>query len=530
MKTLFNRNKPGLMKRPMIWLGLALCLIGSSACSQSPALETETGAETAAGATAGQKTESQDADVWQVIYVNDQRIGYAYLQTRIEDQAGTKLIHNQSDSFLKIKRFGQALNLETHLQTTENITGDLLSYRFEMKNPPADSTVSKGVIAGDQLNIETKIANQLKRSQLKWDAAFHSPSYLENVFKESPLQPGEKKSFSMLMPEYNKITEVNLTAIGYEEVDLHGGSRQKCLHVEMKQSLLPGMLVDLYVTADGEVPKTAADFLGSSMLTYTVSKEVALEEISGEELDLAVQTLIKVSPIPDAHETTKVVYKLTLPNDDPSKFLVKGATQQVKKLDERNIELTVVKVPAPTQFSEGKVESEYVLPTQFIQSDDPRVVKYAAEAVKSEKNPWKKATLMERYVYQNLKKKNFSTALASASEVAKNMEGDCTEHAVLLAAMLRAQKMPSRVAVGLVYIPSRSSFGGHMWTEVFLDNRWLPLDATLGKGGISAGHIKLADSSLADNAPAPLAIFLPLLQAVGKLSIEVIDYAPKSAQ
>jgi len=250
----------------------------------------------------------------------------------------------------------------------------------------------------------------------------------------------------------------------------------------MKQSLLPGMLVDLYVTADGEVPKTAADFLGSSMLTYTVSKEVALEEISGEELDLAVQTLIKVSPIPDAHETTKVVYKLTLPNDDPSKFLVKGATQQVKKLDERNIELTVVKVPAPTQFSEGKVESEYVLPTQFIQSDDPRVVKYAAEAVKSEKNPWKKATLMERYVYQNLKKKNFSTALASASEVAKNMEGDCTEHAVLLAAMLRAQKMPSRVAVGLVYIPSRSSFGGHMWTEVFLDNRWLPLDATLGKG------------------------------------------------
>ena len=108
------------------------------------------------------------------------------------------------------------------------------------------------------------------------------------------------------------------------------------------------------------------------------------------------------------------------------------------------------------------------------------------------------------------------------------MEGDCTEHAVLLAAMLRAQKLPSRVAVGMIYIPSRSSFGGHMWTEVFLDNRWIPLDATLGKGGIGAGHIKLTDSSLADNAPAPLTIFLPLLQTVGKLSIEIIDSTPKS--
>jgi len=509
------------MRFVLVWLSMVTSCIGICACSQSPAVET---AETAAS-----KTEAQDEEIWQVIYLNNQRIGYAYTRTRVEDQSGVSVIRNQSDSYLRFKRFGQVLNLETHLQTTENATGDLLSYTYQMKNPPADSTVSKGEIEEGLLKIETKIANQTNRSQLKWEAAFHSPSYLENVFKKSAMTPGEKKSFSMLLPEYNKITEVNLSALGYEEVELRGGSRQKCLHVTMKQSLLPGMVVDLYVTESGEIPKTAADFLGSSMLTYTVSKEVALEEIAGEEVDLAVQTLIKVSPIPRAHETSKVIYKVTLPDDDPAKFLATGESQQVKPLNAQNVELTVVKVPAPTQFPDGKVEAEYVLPTQFLQSDDPQIVKYAEEAVKSEKNPWNKATLMERYVYQNLKKKNFSTALASASEVAKNLEGDCTEHAVLLAAMLRAQKLPSRVVVGLVYIPSRSSFGGHMWTEVFLDNRWIPLDATLGKGGIGAGHIKLGDSSLAENAPAPLSLFLPLLQVVGKLSIEVIDFAPKPA-
>lgn len=505
----------------LVCLSLVICFTGICGCSQSPAIEPETAVTPQA--------ELQDEEIWQVIYVNNQRIGYAYTQTRVEDRAGVRVIRSQNDSFMKLKRFGQELNLERHLQTTENESGDLLSYKFELKNPPAASTVSEGVVEKGQLKIETKIANQAKRSQLKWEASFHSPGYVENVFKTSAMKPGEKRSFSMLLPEYNKITEVNLNALGYEEVELRDGSRQKCLHVEMKQSLLPGMLVDLYVTESGEIPKAAADFLGSSMLTYTVSKEVALEEIAGEELDLAVQTLIKVSPIPGAHETSQVVYKVTLPDDDPAKFLATGAGQQMKQLDERNVELTVVKVPAPTQFPKSKIEAEYVLPTPFLQSDDPRIVNYATEAVKAEKNPWKKATLMERYVYQNLKKKNFSTALASASEVAENMEGDCTEHAVLLAAMLRAQKLPSRVVVGLVYIPSRSSFGGHMWTEVFLDHRWIPLDATLGKGGIGAGHIKLGDSSLAENAPAPLSLFLPLLQAVGKLSIEVTDFAPKPA-
>jgi transglutaminase-like putative cysteine protease len=124
---------------------------------------------------------------------------------------------------------------------------------------------------------------------------------------------------------------------------------------------------------------------------------------------------------------------------------------------------------------------------------------------------------MEQYVYKELKKKNFSTALASAAEVAKSLEGDCTEHACLLAAMLRVEKIPSRVAVGLVYAERFGAFGGHMWTEAWLDGKWVPLDATLGKGGIGAGHIKLADSSFADEGPSPVTSFVPLMNMLSNV-------------
>jgi transglutaminase-like putative cysteine protease len=150
------------------------------------------------------------------------------------------------------------------------------------------------------------------------------------------------------------------------------------------------------------------------------------------------------------------------------------------------------------------------------------VRKHAADAVADETDPWKAAELMEHWVWENLKKKNFSTLLASAAEVAKDLSGDCTEHAVLLAAMCRAREIPSRVAVGLVYVPELSSFGGHMWAEVYVNGKWVPLDATLGKGGIAADHIKFADSSFSDEGDAaPLAEFLPMVSVLSKLKIEI---------
>jgi transglutaminase-like putative cysteine protease len=130
------------------------------------------------------------------------------------------------------------------------------------------------------------------------------------------------------------------------------------------------------------------------------------------------------------------------------------------------------------------------------------------------------ATRLEAYVHRAVKNKNFSQALGSAAEVARSGEGDCTEHAVLLAAMARARGIPARVALGLVYTePAAMAF--HMWTEMYIGGRWVPLDATLGRGGIGAAHLKIAQSSL-DGADQ-LASFLPVAEALGQLKLQVLS-------
>jgi transglutaminase/protease-like cytokinesis protein 3 len=114
-------------------------------------------------------------------------------------------------------------------------------------------------------------------------------------------------------------------------------------------------------------------------------------------------------------------------------------------------------------------------------------------------------------------------ALATADHVAKTLEGDCTEFAMLTAAMCRAEGVPSRTAVGLIYADVRNqpSFAFHMWTEVWADGEWRSLDATLGKGHVGATHLKICDQSWHDTrSMTPL---FPVVRVLGRVTIEVLS-------
>ena len=131
------------------------------------------------------------------------------------------------------------------------------------------------------------------------------------------------------------------------------------------------------------------------------------------------------------------------------------------------------------------------------------------------------AVALEGFVRRSMRTRDFAPALATAADVAASLEGDCTEHAVLLAALCRARGIPARVAIGLVYYPRISGFAYHMWNEVWSGDRWLPLDATLGQGGIGAAHLKLVDSNLSD--ANRYSVFLPVSQVLGRLEIEILE-------
>jgi hypothetical protein len=88
--------------------------------------------------------------------------------------------------------------------------------------------------------------------------------------------------------------------------------------------------------------------------------------------------------------------------------------------------------------------------------------------------------------------------------------------------MCRAAGVPSRTAIGLLYVyRGGPSMGFHMWAEVFIDGSWRGIDSTLGKGGVSAAHIKVTDNSWA--RVESLTPLLPVQEILGKLRLELIE-------
>ncbi|MEX0702219.1 MAG: transglutaminase domain-containing protein [Planctomycetales bacterium] len=483
----------------------------------------------AAAAAATLRAEDQDAAVkstresWQVIYLGDDRIGYAHSTTAPAERDGRKVIRSVSETSLTLKRFGQTLQMTIRSEFEETAGGDLLSFTHVTENPPASSTRMKGRVEGKELHLETKTAGVSRQQTLPWTGDVKAPDYQERTLRDPPLKPGDVRRFKLFVPDLKQATDVRVAADDYQTVKLHDGKSQRLLKVRITQSVLPTLTTRAWLDEQGRTLRSESDLFGLSMITYEVPETVALEEIAGGELDLAINTLVRVRPIRTGHDSRRVVYRLTTPDADPAEFLLSGDTQQMKKLGEHQAELTVTALPIPEKARLRPTAAEYLASSEFLQSQDRRVVDHARRAAAGERDPGAVARRMERYVHEKVDKKNFSTAMATAAEVAERLEGDCTEHAVLLAAMLRAEKIPSRVAVGLVYLPRRNAFAGHMWTEVRLDERWVPLDAMLGKGGIGAAHIKLAESGLSDDGPSPLGTFLPLLKVLGNIQIEIIE-------
>lgn len=264
--------------------------------------------------------------------------------------------------------------------------------------------------------------------------------------------------------------------------------------------------------------------VGMKMVFRLSDEEQATQAAPGRPPDLMMPTFVKPSrPIEQVMTARRAVYRLRLKDGEPIDVVAAGV-QQVESLEDGKVARVTVDLDAPIVEVEppgpGCLE-----PSVLVDGDDGLVKKLAERAVKEAgDDPAARAEAMRRFVSRYISQKGLDTAFASASETAKMRTGDCSEHAVLLCAMLRSQGIPARVATGLLYVDSfagqKDSFGWHMWTQASLDGRWVDLDATLPRA-YHAGHILVAALDLSEG---PLSGELGgLLTFVGNLDIEVVE-------
>lgn len=147
------------------------------------------------------------------------------------------------------------------------------------------------------------------------------------------------------------------------------------------------------------------------------------------------------------------------------------------------------------------------------------------------------ASRLRAFVNSYIEEKDLSVGLASAGQVAATAQGDCTEHAVLLTALLRARGIPSRTVTGLLYVDEflgqQGVFGYHMWSQAWVaggdasgaggaeGGRWIDLDAVLHSHDFDAAHIALSVSSMQDGQM--INDMVEMLPTFGRLEVKVVE-------
>lgn len=149
-------------------------------------------------------------------------------------------------------------------------------------------------------------------------------------------------------------------------------------------------------------------------------------------------------------------------------------------------QVTAAKVPL-AYAATADLAARFTKPDALAPSAAPEIVKAAAAAVGSEKNPYLKARRLYDWTLA-LMSRSSSARASDAVAVLKAKRGDALAYASLYCALLRAAKVPSRVVAGAIVGDTGERSLSHWWNEFYLETvGWIPVDPLLGDEDLGVG-------------------------------------------
>lgn len=466
-------------------------------------------------------------ETWEAAYLNGGKAGFVHTVVRAVEKDGQKIFHATSELDLTVKRFNDAARIYMESGTDETEDGKVTGVSMRQLIAKGQELILTGAVENGQLHVKLQGGPPMDK-KIRWSPQVVGLYREQTLFQDKKIKPRDKFSYLHYEPLVNAVLSIKVEVKDSEDVSIHGGAKQTLLRVEatpdpIMDVQLPG--TSLWLDKDLNVVRSLTKMEGMGELELVrTTKAVAVKKGQGGG-DITERQLIYLNrTLP--RNPDYVVYRITLSDDkDPATSFARDDRQQIKSVQSKSFELHVQAVRRPESPSkDAKVGEEFLKSNYFINCDDEKVQELAREATGEEKDPWRKSQKIERWVRDHMKIQNYSEAMATADHVARTLEGDCTEYAMLAAAMCRAVHVPSRTAVGLIYavIDRRPTLAYHMWTEVWVDGQWVALDATLGRGSVGADHLKITDHSW--HGVQSVVPLLPVTRVIlGKPEVEVLQ-------
>jgi len=467
-------------------------------------------------AAAGAPTE----EAWYVAAIGGTPVGYARESREIAGHE-TRV---RSESHMVLNRMGSRIEIEMLGESRERADGSLLTVEMEMVLSE-QATKMKAAAGDGVVRIESEAGGKSFERDLPFTGELSGPDAVRRLTAAKLRQAGDRIDYQIFSPEMGTVTKASRVALGPESITFEG-RQQTAMKLEEQ---LEGFPVKTTVWVDSEGFLLRSEQPGPfGVMSLLRANEAAARLASGggqlpEESYGATIARTQIR-IPDARRLNHLEVRLHHRNPALGWPELEGPGQEILERSDDSLTLAITR-PAPAEghpFPVAVTEAnrEYLEPNAYIQSDAAALKEEARKIIGDEKDLYRAARKLERWVAENME---FDTGvvLAPSVEVFENRRGTCAGYAMLLTTMARAVGIPSRYVMGYVYVDGM--FGGHAWTEVLAGDEWIPFDgAVITEGPADAGRFAFLWSSLRDGVNR--LSMGPGMQLYGQIDLDVLTY------
>ncbi|MGA9332970.1 MAG: transglutaminase-like domain-containing protein [Rudaea sp.] len=452
-------------------------------------------------------------DTWMSVLLDGRKIGSMHIERKVQDD---RVVTRQTMN-VELDRAGFKVALGTSETDTETRTGQPLAFASRTSISGIASVVDGKRRPDGKFDVTSEVGGAKHTRTVDWPHDALLSEGLRLAEQRNGLVAGTHFSESAFQVESLDAVEIDSTVGKREHVELPDGARaltriEQIIH-------LPGSPTKsaVWVDADLNVHKLTLPLMGYELTMLACPQSCA--QAPNQSADILNHALAQ-APSALSHADLEHGIVITVSANDG------GAAPQFAQTDEQRVTTIGSRVrlriaPLTAGSKPGREAPPQPADSQandWLQSDSHIIRKLAENAAGDATTSAAKMHNLQEFVRRYIQYKNLSVGYASALEVANKPEGDCTEHAVLLAALGRALGIPTRVVDGLAYTDHYAGaehvFVPHAWTQAWTNGVWQSFDAALP--GFDAGHIAL---SFGDGDPWR---FFAGMDTLGRLRIDSI--------
>lgn len=441
---------------------------------------------------ATQNAAAQDATRFEIVAADGEVLGQSESMTRERPGGGYDVVTRRE--YLLREEEGRKTKVVHENIVSNTPEGKVLSIQNNYSVGRRKSQ-TLAIIDGQTATIRRNVKNDVREVALALpdDIRFDNGA---GLLKNSNLTDGKELTFHILDINAPAINRVSIQEI--ENID--GDGRRKFLRRTYRNNSLYGVS-ELILENSGNLLKSERKLFGSSISHRRFEDGAAKPKLSSSSI---VEQVMVKSPVrfPRSARNGKIRYRFKFPDEIRFSPPTTGEQNVTENADGFTLDICEGcggGLSTDPAYLESALEAGF-----WLQSDHEKILRFSKYIGGKSISEAEKMNRIAR------KGREYSNELDyaghfSALEALEKRSGDCTESAVLLAALGRSMGIPTRVVSGLVYSRERyhgvsHSFMPHSWTIAYVDGSWQSFDMALD--GFDSTHIAF---NISDGDPASIA-------------------------